>query len=717
MYVDRSWIRPIRRRLRLILAVAVVISIGLWFNWHSKLTPVPIQPAFTDINDARKGVKNPLYADMSIFQPLKGDPCTTYIEKLASLYTESDILDLEAIHSHEYDISLYRRSRWEKEQRRAMHHEAREADRDQGWSPEQDEILRQRYLDESSKLVDHERLIINLVNHMRVFNKCVLDKSTGSAFESKIEKKVYPWMNNVLPVFKRWDGKTLGQGEVPKFDARKISDDIGTITQRLLKRSNGRGIVIPILPTQFRQQQIEEIQGLIRVLRAQKNTLPIQVVYRHSDLKASEMEKLKISARTEIRRFPYSYEWFQKTDTDSDIILRFKSSRDYPKQDLWFVDISNILNYKQHPQIRKSPLFSTHTFAITLASIFNSFEEAIVLLSSTIILQQNIPFFFRDPEYIKYGLRFFKTRSDYDSKERKSPIGFNEISNLIHGYLMPSQEDAETFGLFKRSLSSASSRIFDHNFRLMQDPTMMIFNKQKVLSGLLLSANLQLYPLLQGRFPLPKEEINPEYFWLGQEIAGTNTKINFNEPFAVAAGIPTPLQNRDFKLVTTSKELCSSSWGQLDPQDPSQLLYITSHQLENYYLPRGSFRRSIDDKFTTKNSIAKEMDDGQILTVEENEKELAEKLQRNPLYVEEILVPLDLLSPVIEEDYREPRQSWYKQVDFSHEADHPYWCAYDVVGSPHRPNRGTVIAASEKLQARYNFIAEVNMYKLEDNDD
>ena len=165
---------------------------------------------------------------------------------------------------------------------------------------------------------------------------------------------------------------------------------------------------------------------------------------------------------------------------------------------------------------------------------------------------------------------------------------------------MPSKEDCKIFGLHERSGDSPSSRIFDHDFQLLQDPTVMVINKSKVLSGLLLSANLQLYPLLHGRFPVAKEEVNPEYFWLGQEIAGTNAKVNFNQPSAVVAGIQTPLQNRDFKLVTASHEMCSFSWAQLDPQDESQLMYVTSHQLENYYLGRITFRQDIALKYTSK---------------------------------------------------------------------------------------------------------------------
>lgn len=717
MRLDRSWFRPTRRQNRLLVMAVVALGVLSCLHWGHHHVPRARRLFNVDIIQARRSVNNPIYNDMSAFENLEADPCIAYFDKLASLSSDGDILDLEAIHSHTYNIALYKRSRWVREQERALRHQMKEEGKRERWGPKHDAIIRQKYLDDSMQLINHEKQIIRLINHMRIYNRCFVDRTSGSNRGDLIEKKLYPWINNALPTFKLWNGKILEEGKVPVVDARKVFDESGTAIQRLKKMSNGKGIVIPILPSQFRKQQIEEIQGLIRVLRANKNTLPIQIVYRKEDLNQDEMNLLISSARTEIRRFPYSYEWFHKTEYGEDVEVKFMSSRDYPKQDLWFVDTSGILNEKQHPHIRRSPLFVTHTFAITLAAIFNSFEEYILLLSSSILLKQDIQSTFNDPEYLKYGLRFFKSRSDYDSKQRKSPPGFRELSSLIRGYLMPSKEDCKIFGLHERSGDSPSSRIFDHDFQLLQDPTVMVINKSKVLSGLLLSANLQLYPLLHGRFPVAKEEVNPEYFWLGQEIAGTNAKVNFNQPSAVVAGIQTPLQNRDFKLVTASHEMCSSSWAQLDPQDESQLMYVTSHQLENYYLGRITFRQDIALKYTSKEKVLKEQEDGTRVEVEEENTNTVEKLDRNPLFMEEIFRPIDLLKPIIEEDYREPRQSWYKQSNFGHDNDHPLWCAYDIVGSPNIQERGLIIPISEKLQARYNFLVEVHMYKLEALDD
>lgn len=717
MRLDRSWFKPSRRRNRLLLVALVVLAVLSYLHWSHHHVERARDLFSIDILQARRSVKNPIYSDMSAFANLESDPCIAYFDKLSSLSSDGDILDLEAIHSHTYDIALYKRSKWVREQEKALRHQMVEEHKRERWGPKHDAIIQQKFVDDSMKLVNHEKQIIRLVNHMRIYNRCFVDRTSGSNRGDSIEKKIYPWINEVMPTYQHWNGKILEEGKVPVIDARKVFDETGTPIQRLKKMSNGKGIVIPILPSQFRKQQIEEIQGLIRVFRAGKNTLPIQIVYRKEDLNQEEMKLLVSSARTEIRRFPYPYDWFHKTEYGEDAEINFMSSRDYPKQDLWFVDLSGILNEKQHPQIRRSPLFVTHTFSITLAAIFNSFEEYILLLSSSIILKLDIKSTFEDPQYMKYGLRFFKSRSDYDSKQRKSPPGFREISSLIREYLMPSKEDSKLFGLHERPGDSPSSRIFDHDFQLLQDPTVMVVDKSKVLSGLLLSANLQLYPLLHGRFPVAKEEVNPEYFWLGQEIAGTNAKVNFNQPFAVVAGIQTPLQNRNFKLVTTSHELCSSSWAQLDPQDESQLLYVTSHQLENYYLGRITFRQDIALKYTSKEKVLKDQEDGSRVQVEEENTNIPEKLERNPLFMEEILRPLDLLKPIIEEDFREPRQSWYKQNNFGHDNDHPFWCAYDIVGSPNFQQRGLLIPISEKLQARYNFLVEVHMYKLESLDD
>lgn len=713
MYFDLPWFRPARRRLRLVVVVAVLLCTILYVQGTRELATLPLWQPGEDVVRARAAVVNPIYTDISAFEEEDAKNCEFYFEKLSELAKHGDILDLEAAHSHTLDITLYKKSRWVREQEKQLRREMRESGSSERWSAKHEQIVQKKYQEETLRLAAHEQLVIQLVNHMRVVNQCLVTHGAGGKHAAIIERKVYPWISAHGPVFRRWSGKTLDMGLVPTFGTQKQTDAAGTTIQKLLKSSNGRGIVIPVLPSQFRDKQVAEIQSLIRTLRAIQNKLPIEIVYRKEDLNQAERDQLVISARTDIGRFPYSYEWYQ--NTDSTVNKQFVGSRDYPKQDLWFVDVSNVINEKQHPHIRRSPLFVTHTFAITLASIFNSFDDAIVLLSSMLILKKDTSSIFNDPGYVEHGVRFFKMRSDYESKQRKSPPGFREITSLLLDHLMPNTNDARFFGLHKRGAGAASDRIFVHDFQLLQDPTMMVINKAKALSGLLLAANLQLYPLIHGRFPVAKEEINAEYFWLGQEVAGTRSKVNFNNPFAVVAGIPTPLKNRNFKLVTTSHELCSSSWGQLDPQDESELLYMTTHQLENYFLDTRDFKHSIHFKYTTKDTVLRESD-GQNERVEEYNSDLAEKLERNPLYIEEIFKPVDILLPIIEEDFREPRQPWYKVDSFGNEADHPYWCAYDVVGSPERSERGRILLVNEKLQARYNFLAEVNMYKLEEHD-
>ena len=72
-----------------------------------------------------------------------------------------------------------------------------------------------------------------------------------------------------------------------------------------------------------------------------------------------------------------------------------------------------------------------------------------------------------------------------------------------------------------------------------------------------------------------------DYLWLGQYISGINEQIIFNFNYAIMPGILTPSQNLPKDLIECL-EICSSSWGQLSDIDDISLLYITSHQLQNW---------------------------------------------------------------------------------------------------------------------------------------
>ncbi|EGV63394.1 hypothetical protein CANTEDRAFT_114707 [Yamadazyma tenuis ATCC 10573] len=238
--------------------------------------------------------------------------------------------------------------------------------------------------------------------------------------------------------------------------------------------------------------------------------------------------------------------------------------------------------------------------------------------------------------------------------------------------------------------------------------------------------------------------------------------------------------------LTLSQELCSSSWGQFDGDDDYTLLYVTSHQLENWSsIPK--FQEDLRNKFTIRREVRRtlaippevdptgeensdqenldqeiqnedsnenrnkrkreepsENDQNQepnpkktpanALNVdfpedeednEEDEEEIPEEetedqpryvrnkkilrktIEKNPLFIQAALAPPVLISPVHNEEFREPKYGWMRQHQFAHGQGHPYWCAYDIVGSPQSTDKARVEEYGRKLQYKYLFILDV----------
>lgn len=87
-----------------------------------------------------------------------------------------------------------------------------------------------------------------------------------------MQRKLYPWLTNNLPLV------TTADGEV------KLSEFQGCVTQSLVT-NEGQGIVIPT-----QSKQVENVCRLLNSLIALENKLPIEIAY----LSLSDGEKAKI---------------------------------------------------------------------------------------------------------------------------------------------------------------------------------------------------------------------------------------------------------------------------------------------------------------------------------------------------------------------------------------------------------------------------------------
>ncbi|KAK6459083.1 mannosyltransferase putative-domain-containing protein [Scheffersomyces xylosifermentans] len=729
------------RRLKFMLLTLALLGLGVFFILEPHNSrPEPGGVVDYDIMNARSGFQNPIYKKWIKRDSRRtskdvvpiSQACTDYFTELSRVYPGnpgSEIVDLEWIQSVNVNADIYKKSKWIRERKRSLRLELHKI----GKRVNDNHLkqLEEEFVVASKELSKFESKIFEEFNHIKVFGTCYLEKwnETSSPVDklkklgTNFEKRLYPWISGELPRFENWRGDTLGPNEFPEFDKKKLESykESEVFTRNLQGKSNGKGIVIPLLPVSPRDKQIENITRLIKVLRAMKNQFPIEVMHL-GDLTKDEMKKIAFAARTDISRLPSSYKKYLELKNKNSVEVSAVTNDDYPKQIIWFADLTPVKNKQQHPLVSKAYSYNSPNFVLSMSTIFNSFEESIVLGSSSIPLVENLgKHFFENDSYKQNGILFFKNPSHYTTKVRRFPPGFHEVTNFIRAQLMPSQEDAVYFGINMRDPEmSPTNRVFEEGFQDLLDPSVMVINKSKVLSGLLISSNFQLYKIFTTRFESIKDELNPEFLWVGQEIAGTNDRVNFNNNYAVSVGILTPEMNKP-SIATMAQELCSSSWGQLSDVDDFTLLYVTSHHLENWRSDNMAFQLDLKAKFTTKekekvDNIFKPGDQEKTEMIRENSSIFQNKIVSNPLYIESIMRPPTIRDPIFSEGFREPSQAWIKQEEFGAYKGNPYWCSYDVVGNPVTGERGTVINLSDVTQAWYKFILDV-WYRDEHQDE
>ncbi|RLV95482.1 putative alpha-13-mannosyltransferase MNT4 [Spathaspora sp. JA1] len=639
-----------------------------------------------------------------------------YFQDLSQLYPNEPIVDLESTVAQITDPLLYKKSAWIRERESEVKRSATRK-----LTKEVEKQLERDYVRETQKQSKVEKSIVEQFNHMRIFGKCFLndididDKKLCQGFQNKL----YPWMSGKYPNFEHWksSGK-LPRNTLPIFDKLKqqieVDENSNCFIQQFKQQSNGKGIVIPFYPTneQSRDKQIDNISRIIKVLRALKNRKPIQIVHMNS-LTREEKNLLIDAARTEIRYLPWSYlnyfEFFKKEDE----VYRVVTDVHYPQQDLWFVDVNPVKNTQQHPGMVKHYLFNNINFLVSLSMLFNSFEEAIVITEHALPLLEKADYF-QDHRYKETGLLFFKNPTILSKRPKRFNPGFHEVTSLVKSLLTPTDFDSKYFGLYKRNEDViATNRFFQDSFQDILDPSIMIINKTKALSGLLISVNFQLQSTFNIRFPSGKNKLTPDFIWISQEIAGNHNLIQFNDNQAVAAGIFTPKEILP-KDVTQSQEICSSSWGQLSDSDDVSLLYVTSHQLQNWRNQGGDhFQQLLKDKYkviTTEQvkNMFSENEQDKVDMDRENNDIFEQKLTSNPMTIEGIIRPPTITQPIFVHGYNEPNEPWVLPKDFQQGIIHPYYCVYDIVGNPLKEGvRGMVSDIGGEMKARLKFLLDV----------
>lgn len=482
-------------------------------------------------------------------------------------------------------------------------------------------------------------------------------------------KRVYPWISQQFPLYERWNGDSYyhppnyeeilkdetHKGETPT--TRYLTSQI--FLNQFKDTSNGKGIVLSIT-----EKHIDDTVNLIRLLRALNNKLPIQIIY-FDDLSQSSKTKLLRAARGEINKFPKSYEKVYNGKQPS-----------FPPQEVWFVNIYESVN----PRYRN--LFKKFDFKL-LASLFNSFDEFMLIDADTILVKRP-EFFFKQQAYQQAGAFFFKDRTPL----LKRPITDGQFLDKMG----PSAIDSMMFDIPMMSQYTTHRELFK-GLRLYMESGLVMIDKRRHFSSILMMIQLKFIHPISGSMWGDKE-----LFWLGFAING-DENYKFNNRFAAAIGQLTSSQYRKGKDGKTlnAKEICSSHPGHISDDDDRSLLWFNSgfrfcHEANNL-------------------NYEKESKNSEILKSLNGPLEF-EKYYSDPLRITHAIVPP--LNKNLQKMYNydeEPADGWTSEPN----CNKYMWCAYSSIGGRTSPEEnshketldGLLIDYTPEEIAYFNYLGDV----------
>lgn len=663
----------LRLRATVLTTVLVLLVVGVFYSQRSLLSSTKVQHIDIDLIRARKSFTNPIYQKWVTSDRLAKlllENCILYFNEFQSGST--DVPTFNDLLLYKFTPLIYKKSKWIAEEKKHY----RRALREKGIQIDDFHmhILENRFNEEIRKLSQFELAFARNSASLRLFGKCYLTEATKLDDRSckQITSRLLPALLGKFPSIESWESNVV------KDDAAKQC-----VVKSIKEKMKGKGIVIPLLPQQDTAKQTLLIARLIQVLRVSQNTLPIEIIYvEEGEINKERKNTLINAARALTLRLPASIKNYMEA---YGILLTLE----LPQQDIRFVNLRPALS-------KDVPL--TDSLAWIFSTVFNSFEEIILLSAHTIPLLENLASLFDNEEYAKLGTFFFKHRSLLSYKPHKFPAGFFEVNNLVNDYGGPQNEDFKYFELSKPK-QLGTKWVRDLGFTKLLDPSMAVINKKKTLPGLLLATTLPFYNFLQPKYGFIGE-LNPEILWLGIEMAGGN--VHFNKNFAAIAGVLTPPQNTPPGML--SRELCSSSWAQIHEDGDADLVYATSNQLENKVLPE--FASAVYNKLATtfqkepvENANGDKPQQGAV-----DDELVLQTVKKNLLFVDTVLQPVAVEKPDAQ-DNDEPSSPWYHIEKFGSADD--YWCAYDIIGSIELLSRGVLINYNEKITTRLLFLLDV----------
>lgn len=601
----------VRKRSKL-AAVVIVIVILLMFVKRDRAGPIPAPHVDLnfDVMENRQAYVNPVFENLDTDSPDIKVVCSNYFSRMLELKT---MASLEKLVEYDPGQLIFKKKQWILNLKKYYRRQLRK----QGITIDDSHVeeLYKRYAMAAMEYSEFEFSFISQIAHLRVFGKCI--EQLDDVMCTAVSRELIPWLSGNPADFE--------SKETPKCVWKQVL------------QTTGRGIVIPLDSEKNKHQELLKISRLIQVLRGNQNQLPIEVVLcqKHS-LNSLEKSLILNSAR---------------------------EKEGLPEQKVRFINV--------FPTIRENVKYSRQML-LSLALLFSSFEDPLLVGPSTIPLA-NLAVLYDDQGFQDTGLFFFKTRAALEYKPLTLDSGFYESNELFNLAAIPLKKEQEVFNIQETDpLETLWSR--SDGFLRLIDPSVILVNKPKTLTGLLIGSILPLHKVLEPKYDF--SDFNPDVIWLGLDLGGIPS--NFKHSFAGVAGLLTPPERLDDNGYY--HEICSSSLAQFyGPQDKS-LLYVTAEQLENTELP--SFLNFIRKKYRTAAFGKSDLSKSEMAEVE-----AAKKIEQNALYIAHAILPVPVKEPFPNNEGL-PFLSWKRHLHFGGSPN--YWCGFDIHGSLDSQNRGLV---------------------------
>lgn len=553
------------------------------------------------------------------------------------------------------DFKKWRLENWKEEQK----------DKENKDSEPDDKFYSNEYSQQWDKIRLEEQVLHDYFSHIRIFNKCYLlqndqdqvfnntnfikdqkdmltfinykkdhnpigshEVPTPSSHKPNcrdLESKIYPWLTQKYPKFEYHDGSVYSFPHLKKgfFNKNMFVEAIspaseyfnsknGCFLTSFNKNLNGRGIVLSIA-----DMHLELTIKLIQLLRALENTLPIQIVY-YENLSDESKRQVIQAARSDYNKLP--------------------------KQDIWFVDVRRSVKGEY---INKFSGFGNKI----LATLFNSFEEMILIDADTVMLKKP-DFFFNLEKFINTGTVFYKDRSTFEFRPKHDLVFFKK--------LFPSLKDTIVFNIPQVTSYTLENEFFKGLNHYMESG-LVVINRRKHFTQPLVMAQMNFCLPIQSRVYGDKE-----LFWLAMVISG-DENYSFNKHFAAAIGELTPELERiaDVKRAQAfkSQEICSNHPGHINDADNKTILWFNSgfqHCGQNKNV-------NFENEFSSKKRYTKAKTLEQFKSIFEN------KL----ILTHAIIPPFDMDHLTARNNEHEPERSWLNMREYCYGYT---WCAYSLMG-------------------------------------